>query len=533
MSWNYDESVERISSHLDSMGEIEVQKLKREADLDNLLSETKCREIFGAHVYAEVSNFAELASDGAYSKDDYKRLIRSIHLYQREVSRIVEKEEMFDGLRVHFQGPKLHALFYRPIDNGEELASHAVLFQLVLKDFIENVFNPAFSNCEPFAIAGGADTGDVIGTKNGSRGDRELLFLGSAANRAAKIMSSSGRYRLTGDLYDLLPDDLREVCSEIEEDLYRIKQISQRDLDELLEARDIDWDRDKSSERIQEDKKKFPLKDVSYGSASKLIDLDSLSIYNNKRVLAASVFADVSGFTAYVDRAETDEAKKEALRVFHAIRKEMATVLKSDYKGLRVQFQGDRVQALFHLPEDNEEKIVSKAVEAAVGLQSAMEHAIKDVLPETEDLQLAIGVDFGTTLASKLGTRGHRDRICVGVAVERASELEEKSEGGRITITSRAYNVLPDNLSEHFLYDSGARCYAADGLTTDKLDLAKRAKDYKAGKAASITAGVTGALVVGAGAAAVARANGKNKEKNKEKKDARRIKPSPSYCGRD
>lgn len=541
MSWNYDDSVERIRSHLDRMGKIEVQKLKREADLDNLLSETKCREIFGAHVYAEVSNFAELASDGAYSKDDYKRLIRSIHLYQREVSRIVEKDEMFDGLRVHFQGPKLHALFYRPIDNEEALASHAVLLQLVLQDFIENVFNPAFSNYEPFAIAGGADIGDAIGTKNGSRGDRELLFLGSAANRAAKIMSSSGRYRLTGDLYDLLPDDLREVCSEIEEGLYRIKQISQQDLDELLEARDISWKRDKSSERIKKDKKKFPLKDISYGSAKKLINLDSLSIYNNKRVSAASVFADVSGFTTYVDRAETEEEKTEALRVFHAIRKEMATVLKSDYKGLRVQFQGDRVQALFHLPEDNEERIVSKAVEAAVGLQSTMEHAIKEVLPEAEALQLAVGVDFGTTLASKLGTRGHRDRICVGVAVEEAAELEEKSEGGRIAISSRAYDDLPDNLSEHFSYDSGARCYVADGLTTDKLDLAKRAQDYKDGKAASITAEVAGALIVGAGvgvgAAAAARANGKNKEKHKdkhkEKKDARRIEPSPSYCGRD
>jgi len=30
--------------------------------------------------------------------------------------------------------------------------------------------------------------------------------------------------------------------------------------------------------------------------------MDSLGIRNNKRVLAASVFGDVSGFTAYIDR---------------------------------------------------------------------------------------------------------------------------------------------------------------------------------------------------------------------------------------
>lgn len=529
MGWNYDESLERIRHHLDNMGEIEVEKLRREADLGNLLSETRCREVYGAHVYVGVTNFAKLASEGTYFENDYKRLIRGIHLYQREVSRIVERDEMFDGLRVHFQGPKLHALFYRPIDDGEVLASRAVLLQLVLKDFVASVFNSAFPDYDPFEMAGGADIGDVIGTRNGSRGDRELLFLGPAANRSAKIVSSAGSLRITGDLYDALPDDLREVCEEVDDDLYRVKAVSQGNLDDLLEVRSIGWDRQKSAERIEEDKKKFPLKDVYYGSADKLIDMDTLSIHKNKKVLAASVFADVSGFTAYVDGAETEEEKKEALRVFHAIRKELATVVKKDYEGVRVQYQGDRVQALLHLPKDEEEGIVAEAVEAAVGLQSSVEHTIKEALPEAEDLGLAVGVDVGTTLASRLGTRGHRDRICVGVPVENAADLEEGSGGGRIAITSRAYRALPESLSEHFSYDSGAGCYVADGLTADKLDLAERATDYKAGKSALVTAVATGALVVGAGTAAAARA----KKKDKEEKVARKVKPSPSYYGRD
>ncbi|WP_047865488.1 adenylate/guanylate cyclase domain-containing protein [Rubrobacter aplysinae] len=527
MGWDYDQSIERIQRHLDNMGEIEVQKLKREADLESLLSETVCREIYGAHVYLGVSNFAALASDDTYSKDDYKRLVRSLHIYQREVSRIVERDELFGGLRVHFQGPKLHALFYRPIDDGQELASRAVLLQLVLKDFSENVFNPCFPDYEPFSIAGGADIGDVIGTKNGSKGDREMLFLGSAANRAAKIMSSSGRYRLTGDMYDVLPEDLKEVCTEVANDLYRIKPVSQDLLDELLGARELGWNREKSLARVKEDKKKLPLTDISYGSAKKLIDLDSLSIHNNKRVLAASVFADVSGFTAYVEEAETEAEHGEALRVFHVIRRELAAVVKGDYEGLRIQFQGDRIQALFHLPEDDQEGVAAEAIEAAVGLQSSMEHAIKELLPEAGDLDLAVGVDLGTTLVSKLGTRGHRDRICVGMPVENASELEERIKGGRIAITSNTYKALPANLGEHFSYDSGARCYVAYGLTMETLDLAKRKRDYESSKTARVTTGIAGALVAGAATAAWA------KKKGREEKDAREIKPSPSYYGRD
>src|SRR3989442_15346567 len=102
MSWNYDRSKERIQQHLDSMGDIEIEKLVREADLNQLLSETRCREIFGAHVYVMVSNFGRLASREPDDNDNYKRLIQAVHIYQREVARIVEEARIFDGLRIHF-----------------------------------------------------------------------------------------------------------------------------------------------------------------------------------------------------------------------------------------------------------------------------------------------------------------------------------------------------------------------------------------------------------------------------------------------
>jgi len=132
-----------------------------------------------------VSNFARLASDGLYAEDDYKRLIQCVHIYERAVTRIVEG---FGGVLVHFQGPKLHALFYRPIDDGEQLASRAILLQLVLKDFVKTIFNPSFSDCDDFTIAGGTDLGNAIGTMDGINGDRELLFMGAPANHAAKII---------------------------------------------------------------------------------------------------------------------------------------------------------------------------------------------------------------------------------------------------------------------------------------------------------------------------------------------------------
>src|SRR5438552_930210 len=60
MAWNYQNSLERIKQHVETLQDIEVEKLVREADLEGLLSETRCRQIYGAHTYVAVSNFSKL-----------------------------------------------------------------------------------------------------------------------------------------------------------------------------------------------------------------------------------------------------------------------------------------------------------------------------------------------------------------------------------------------------------------------------------------------------------------------------------------
>lgn len=514
MSWNYDDSVERIKSHLDSMGEIEIEKLVREADLNSLLSETHCRSIYGGHVYVQVTNFSILASREPDENDHYKRIIQAVHIYQREVARIVEGSGIFDGLRVHFQGPKLHALFYRPIDDGEKIAIKSVLLQLVLKNFVRHVFNPAFPSFDDFNVAGGADIGTVVGTKNGTQGDRELLFLGAPANYAAKMISSAGRLRLSQSIYDALPDSIRKLCNEVEglDGIHQLAKVTSDELDDLLEDHGIDWSREKSADRIADDKRRFPLKDISYGSAEVLINPDSLSINNNKRVLGASIFGDVAGFTDYIDKAETEDQKKAALRVFHAIRKEMAAVIKTDFNGVRIQFQGDRVQGLFHLPKDEDEKIAKRVSESAIGLQSSMERSIKECLPESKDLKIAVGVDIGATLVSKLGSRGQRDRICLGEPVERAAACEERCEGGDIGVTKRVYDLLPEGTQGHFEYSNTKLCYVASGLTQDKVERASIADSYRSKAPVFIRSGAAGVIVT-----------------REEIPSARQITPAPRY----
>jgi class 3 adenylate cyclase len=521
MSWSETKSRDRVRDHIESIGDIEVKPLAREVtDLEAILSETKCREIFGAHVYCTVTNFTELSSDPTMNREEYRRLIQSTHIYQRELTRIAE--EIFGEYRVHFQGSKIHVLCYLPVKDEAVIAQRAALFLLVANDFVRSVFNAEFSTYPDWTIGGGADIGNTVGTRNGKRADRELLFIGNPANYAAKIIVDTSSLRITQALYDALPEDVQNCCTLLKGGNYKIAA-AQATLDALCDTYDVKWNRTKSAERIAEEHKNFPLDGFDYSDAEVLIDFEKLSENNNKRVLGASAYADVSAFTKFVEEAIDENAKADALKVFHVIRKELAKVTTEDHNGVRVQFQGDRIQALFHLPPGDANNIAVEAVEAAISMLSSFEQVIKKELPEAKPLAVKVGVDIGTTLATRLGKRGDRDNICLGVPAENAAEIEEVCADSMIGISESVYNGLDgSDRQKHFEYDGAYKCWVARGLTWERIDAQEQAQSYRE-KALTI------GLVAGAAAVAGAVAYTISKPTNKQEEE-RSVQPSRTYA---
>jgi class 3 adenylate cyclase len=135
-----------------------------------------------------------------------------------------------------------------------------------------------------------------------------------------------------------------------------------------------------------------------------------------------------------------------------------------DYKGVHIQFQGDRVRGLFHRPAGGVQAIAQQAVEAAIGLQSSVEGPLKACLPTTKGLHLAIGIDMGETVISRLGILRQRDAICLGQAVERAAELEEACDPDQIGVAQNIYHTLLDSLRRLFTYNMQDRCYVGTNL---------------------------------------------------------------------
>ncbi len=257
-------------------------------------------------------------------------------------------------------------------------------------------------------------------------------------------------------MYQVLPKHLQELCEPVRAQalhrtqVYHLLSPDRRTLQRLLDRYGIPWKPEGSKAVLTRAKREFALANIKHGLVRHRIDVPSLSSSDNRRVLAASLFADISGYTRFIEDAEQTHIQEAALRPLHVIRREMSSVIQEDYAGLHIQFQGDRIQGLFHLPRNDERAIALQAVSAAIGLQSSMECTLKACLPEAEPLHLAIGVDIGETLVSRLGVRRYRDAICLGQAVECAAELEEACGAGQIGISCRVRQALPKEIRRCF-----------------------------------------------------------------------------------
>src|SRR3989339_503333 len=108
-------------------------------------------------------------------------------------------------------------------------------------------------------------------------------------------------------------------------------------MEEIFEIYAIDWNYDKTFERMEKDRDAITLDDNDVSGVSTKVDLDNLSIKNNKKLDAVTFYADISGFTRLIKKEQDEDTIKELIKVFHVIRKEMREVVVTDFGGTRIQ----------------------------------------------------------------------------------------------------------------------------------------------------------------------------------------------------
>jgi hypothetical protein len=486
MAWNIDTSRDRIETIANSIPEIEISDLGRQMNFDNVTL-ARPKRITGVHTYVAVTNDQRLVDEllDAGDQEAAKAPVRRLHLYQREIARIVAD---FNAAQVHFQGSRLHALTYRPCGDHPEIVARALTMACAIDLMVRKAFNPAFPDESGFVSASGQSFGPTIATKSGSRGDAELLFIGDAANRAAKVIDPAVRIVVDGSLAGVLDvDGLGVELDDLEDGAFSAT-MSHEAVDAAVARYGISWSVDRSAKRIASDLEDIPLSAVNVSKATSEIDKDRLSLANTKLNDAVSMFADLDGFTAIVEAAANDDdALADLVRAFHITRAELRHVAVRDYAPtMRVQYQGDRLQALRHLPHNDPADRVLAGLRVAAGWQSSMRETIPEFV-DRDDLRLAIGMASGPTALSKVGTRGNRDIVALGAGVRQAERIQRNLEGDEVGVDKAILELLPYDVAGMFQWRLSANGYVASDLRVNDLELALEAPEFDGASARRVT----------------------------------------------
>lgn len=449
-------------------------------------------------VYVRPVNFNEVRlTGGSRSEVGDARALSFLHMLYGAGDRVVEDA---GAQRVDFHGPRMHGVVIEP--RGDASLRERIATGLRLAEQMVELSRSAEARF--FSDLGvdvrfrvGIDAGPCVAINSGRSDEREPMFIGPAANHAAKLAMGEepGIY---------LSDRVRSVFGLARAGTLTEERSTKAKTDELSMVASFGsregmtaatkfarWQDDLRTNRtsmLRPDAFTFqghtpPLRSIDYASLS-----PSRSI----RMPMAAIFADLDEYTRYIDGCMANGDIGEAVRLLHVLRSEFNAVVQSDFAGRKVRFIGDCILGILaegSAQEVDLEATVRSAVSCAGALRSSFD-LCGEILPEARKLGLAIGLETGTTPISRIGIRGDRAvRVATSIAVRDSERCQRECDGRQTMIGPNAYQAGGAAVRSLF---GGDR--KASELCYPEVDMQLDAK-----KTAASVAKRTG-LLVGAGA---------------------------------
>lgn len=450
MSWNEERSRQRIAKLLSAVPEGDIK-------VENFATEYRARRAVearlsgkaalpgidglpfnavivtdGVHVYANLLDYDIFLEEiGRETEAGSRLVLEFLHLHYSGMDRLIEA---FGAQRVDHHGGRVHAVVLEPAGEAQEaeridtaLALAAAMRALV------NEASAAHQRRYGSRIRVGVESGVALAVNSGRRGEPEPLFIGDAANLAAKLADGEAEGVAVGPRarqilataptrqvndHNLLLDEASYVQKASAASVYGAAAGKNRIDDAFTQFRAVELAQVGSPARFAFFRHDLPLR---------TIDFATLSPSRSARQESASLFADLSGFTAYVHDGMASGKVRQIVSNLHVLRGEMAAVLR-DFGGRKIRFIGDCIQGVLaegDQHQTNDLMTVRQAVECAGALRSSFE-LCQRLLPGIERLGLTIGIELGSTPVTRLGIRGDRSVRC---ASSRAVTVSERVQG--------------------------------------------------------------------------------------------------------
>ncbi|MEH3036186.1 MAG: hypothetical protein PGN23_06800 [Sphingomonas adhaesiva] len=423
------------------------------------------------HVYVRAISYDDVrVENGQETEASHKRALAFLNLLYVSGDRAVQA---IGAQRVDFHGARMHAVVTEPTGQASLGArlSRALAIARDMTDLARAIDRTLPDGSRfPLRFRIGVDAGTCIAINSGRSDDREPVFIGPAANHAAKLAD--------GDREGIyLSDRLRRMLglqTAGSLDLERAQEVPAY----LVAAAAERFRASGSAARLEE----F-LRDQRGGEVTPLspsaftfhrhtpplsgIDYAALSPSRSVRMPLASVFADLDRYTAYVDHCMATGCLPDAVRLLHVLRSEFNAVLQRDFGGRKVRFIGDCIHGLLAVGtsfETDEQATIELATQCAGALRSSFE-LCQRIVEHADRLGLAIGFEYGWTPVTRIGIRGERSVRTASSLASRGSERCQRQCGGDETmIGEAAYDRAPVPVRKLF-----GPSRIASGLTYDDV----------------------------------------------------------------
>ena len=480
-SWKSERAGNHIAKLLKQVEEVAIVDYTRSASLENIGPSSAYR-VQAAHVYADILNIGDMLGCTTLEGETcHKRTLRFLDLHYRALDRIVGR---VGARRVDLHNQRLHAVVTKPYDTqdgaeGDRVATAVAMADLVIRVLGTIGEGEGDDRIPPAEIRVGIDTGEALAVNNGRSGGREPLFLGRPANIAAKLSSGGGTVGI------FVSNEARDAVG-----LARVRQpastaLTASQIQACVDQAALGIDGDEIIEAWREDMQARPLGAIQFSAHTpplRTMDIPLLTPGNSRRQDAASFYADIDGFTAYVAR-HIDNSPEDVVKAFHVIRGELDRVLTCDFDGRRIRFIGDCLHGLLCEGTAASTDALGRmdaAVLCAGALRSSFSLCLEKLQEEgvdTNGLDLAIGVEFGPMTVTRLGMKGRRVRCSVSRGVLACEDEQRRCGADETAIGPYAYAAGSDKVQALFADER-----LADGLN---YDAAVAGLSTKAAKSAS------------------------------------------------
>jgi adenylate cyclase len=164
------------------------------------------------------------------------------------------------------------------------------------------------------------------------------------------------------------------------------------------------------------------------------------SVLRSHRRQVAMFFADLRGWTSFVDAVEPEEL----MCVLHEFHDAVGRLVKR-FDATVGFLEGDGVQLFFNDPIE-----IPDASLRAVRLGCALREEMSELTPRWRkrgyDLDFGAGVALGYATCGEVGFEGRSDYAAIGSVTNLASRLADEATGGQILIAQRLYAEIEDEV---------------------------------------------------------------------------------------